>query len=252
MVNKLMKFMENTNQITYREMLSRDWRKAVIIGLSVLLATLIFTLVQPFLFSATASVLVIQKPGPEAYTTYRSAELYAGQLGAILDSSEFFDKVMNAGFDIDKSYFPVDEAKKREKWAKTVSYEVPSGSNELKITVYHTEPNQAMQISEAVLLTLISDKKEYLESEDVTLKMLNAPLVSKYPVKPNVALNLILGVALGVLISTGATIATYRPVLVSANSVSVPEAPADGLAEEETDENEEELLEEEELDEILK
>jgi succinoglycan biosynthesis transport protein ExoP len=244
--------MENTNQITYREMLSRDWRKAVIVGLSVLLATLIFTLVQPFLFSATASVLVIQKAGPEAYTTYRSAALYAGQLGAVLDSSEFFDKVMNAGFDIDKTYFPADEAKKREKWGKTVSYEVPSGSSELQITVYHTEPNQAMQISEAVLLTLISDKKEYLESEDVELKMLDAPLVSKYPVKPNVALNLILGVVLGFLIGIGSAIATFRPVLVSAVSPVVPENPGKETIEEDTDENEEELMEDEELEADLK
>lgn len=243
--------MENTDQITYREMLSRDWRKAVIVGLSVLLVTLIFTLVQPFLFSATASVLVIQKAGPEAYTTYRSAALYAGQLGAVLDSSEFFDKVMSAGFDIDKSYFPTDEAKKREKWGKTVSYEVPSGSSELRITVYHTEPNQAMQISEAVLLTLISDKKEYLESEDVELKMLNTPLVSKYPVKPNVALNLVLGVVLGFLIGIGATIATYRPVLI--NAASVPEAPKAPEADmEDTDENEEEFMEDEELEDDLK
>lgn len=205
--------MENIKPINHYHIVKRDWRKALVVTLVVVLLALLFSLVQPFLYQATVSILVLQKSSfsIDAYSASKSEERIANKLGQVVYSSSFLSQVLNSGFDIDKKYFPTDELSRREKWAKMVETDVPAGLSKLKISVYHTDPDQAMQISQAVAYVLTTDKKDYIGIDDVDLKVLDSPLVSRYPVRPNIILNVLLGLIVGAILGAVFVIVTYNP-----------------------------------------
>lgn len=205
--------MENVRHISHLEIVKRDWRKILVVALFIVLLSMVFTLVRPFLYRATVSIFVVQKSSfsIDAYSASKSEERIANKLAQVIVSSSFLDKVVNAGFDVDKSYFPTDERKKRDKWSKTVETAVPAGLSKLEISVYHSDPNQALQISNAIAYALTAGKRDFIGIEDVDLKVLDSPLVSKYPVRPNVIFNLALGIIVGLILGVAFVIASYDP-----------------------------------------
>ena len=205
--------MENVRPINHLDIIKRDWRKVLIVTLIVVLIALVFSLVQSFLYRSTVSILVLQKSSfsIDAYSASKSEERIANKLAQVVYSSSFLKEVLNSGFYIDKEYFPTDELKKRNKWSKTVEAEVPAGLSKLTFSIYHTDPNQALQISQAIAYTLTTEKREYIGIEDVDLKVLDTPLVSKYPVRPNILVNMILGVLFGLVLGLAYVVLTYNP-----------------------------------------
>lgn len=205
--------MENIRPINYVEILKRDWRKIIVAALITVLVALVATLVQPFLYRAGVSIFVVQKSSfsIDAYSASKSEERIANKLAQIVYSSSFLDKVLNSGFRVDENYFPDDEYKRRQKWAKMIETEVPVGISRLTVNVFHQDPNQALQISNAVSYLLTAEKKEFIGIEDVDLKVLDSPLVSKYPVKPNVFLNLLFGILAGLILGAAYVVASYNP-----------------------------------------
>jgi len=205
--------MNDFQPINHAEIIKREWRKVLVVNMVVLLLGLVITLVRPFEYRAESSVYVVQKSSfsIDAYSASKSEERIASKLGQILYSSSFFEEILTSGYDIEKDYFPEDEYKKRKKWEKTVETKVPGGLSKLEIFVYHPDPRQAMQISQAITYTLTHNKEEFIGISDVDLKVLDSPLVSKYPVRPNVLLNLILALVIGGALGIAFVLLTYDP-----------------------------------------
>ena len=156
--------MENVKPINHLQIINRDWRKVLIVTLIVVLVSLVFSLVQPFLYRSTVSILVLQKSSfsIDAYSASKSEERIANKLAQVVFSSSFLKEVVNSGFYVEEDYFPADELKKREKWAETVEAEIPAGLSKLTFSVFHTDPNQALQISQAIAYTLTNKKSNYI------------------------------------------------------------------------------------------
>lgn len=205
--------MENIKEISYWTMLKRDWRKAIVVVLIVLLLGLVITLVQPFKYGASVSVLVLQKSSfsIDAYSASKSEERIANKLANVVYSSSFMEKVMDSRYSIDEDYYPTDELKKRKKWMKSIETEVPTGLSKLRIVVYHPDQEQALQTSRAIAEILTQEKREYIGIEDIDLKVLDPPLASKYPLKPSVILNIVLSIIIGLISAFAYVIITYNP-----------------------------------------
>lgn len=120
--------MENIRPINYIEILKRDWRKTAVSVLAAVLLALLVTLLQPFLYRAAVSIFVVQKSSfsIDAYSASKSEERIANKLAQIVYSSSFLERVLDAGFRVDENYFPSDEYKRRQKWAKMIETEVPT------------------------------------------------------------------------------------------------------------------------------
>lgn len=221
----------------YPRLIKHEWRKLLVITLIVFLAAVVLTIVQPFEYRATTSILVMQKSSfsIDAYSASKSEERIAQKLGQVVYSSSFMEQVLNSSYNIDRAYFPTDELKRRKKWDKTIVTGAPAGLSKLDISIYHTDPNQAMLISAAVSRVLTVQKNDYLGIGDVDLRVLDAPLVSKYPVRPNIILNVLLGIIVGLILGVAYVIVTHSPkfhfphsdnALNSSDKLS-PELPAD-------------------------
>ncbi|HUT22099.1 MAG TPA: hypothetical protein VMX18_01670 [Candidatus Bipolaricaulota bacterium] len=191
-----------SNEILILSQVSK--RKGVIILITsfVLLLTLIFSLFQPLKYSASISLLIIQTGDVnyDIYSASRSAERVADSLSQLVYTSTFFDKVMNSGYDVSRSSFDPLEYKRRQEWARTVETQVKRGTGILQIIVYDGSQYKAGELANAVADVLAKQGQEYIGSSNVSIKIVDNVLVSRYPVKPNFVLNAFLGILIGAII----------------------------------------------------
>ncbi len=179
-----------------------------------LLLSLVVSFVQPLKYSSTVRLLVLQDVGAtvDAYTATRSEERIAENLTNIIYFTTFFDQVMNAGFSIDEKSFPTQDYKRRREWAKTVSASVSRGSGLLNITAYSRNVEEAEQIARAVAFVLTEHADEYNSGGAVEVKLIDAPLNSRFPVKPNIFANAVSGLVLGGLVGCAYVIISYERI----------------------------------------
>ncbi len=185
--------------------LMRGWHTVVVYALLGAILALLLSFLQPLKYSARIRLLVLQDTGAstDAYTASRSEERIAENLATIIYTTTFFDSVIDSGFGIDKQLFPSDDYKQRREWGKTVSATVSRGTGLLTVTAYHQSVDQAEQIARAVGFVLIENASQYTSGSNITVRIVDAPLRSRWPVKPNIAANAFSGFVLGGLIGVG-------------------------------------------------
>jgi capsular polysaccharide biosynthesis protein len=180
--------------------LFRHWKQLVLVGLLAALFVAGVTLLFPREYRADAQVLIISKTrfGVDPYTVVKSAERVGENIAQVMHTNDFFEKVMNQqGFSIDKSRFEnVPERKKRKRWNKTIQPSVVYGTGILNISTYGRDSQQAMQLASASVDALVAHAWEYVGS-DVAMKVVNDPVVTRWPARPSILVNAALGFILG-------------------------------------------------------
>lgn len=172
---------------------------------------LVFALVQPLQYRATMRLLIIQATSPtlDAFTAVKSSEKVGKNLSRVIGSSSFLERVLLANPKIDHAYFPRDERKRRKSWVRTVESAIAAETSVMEVSVYHPRPTQAHAIAEGLGNVLVRDTREYTGSYDISVKIIDPPLVSRFPVRPNIPLSVLIGFILGALI--GAAVEYLRP-----------------------------------------
>lgn len=152
-------------------------------------AILIFT--QSFKYGAQTKLLVVQNTqGSDPYQVNKANEYVSDVLADVILTNSFFNEIMGAGFSINADYFPKDLRKQLSEWKKTVKTD-SSNRGILTINVFHKDRDQADQIIRAINAILKSKHALYHGSgEQVSVRIIDQPFVSDYPVKPNIPLNL--------------------------------------------------------------
>lgn len=160
---------------------------------------LVLSIVQPLKYRATMRFLVIQATTPtlDAFTAVKSSEKIAGNLGRVIASSSFLERVLQAQPDIDRDTFPTDEHKRRRAWERTVATSVLPETSVMELRVYHARAAQARTVAEGVAGVLVRDANRYTGSADISVQVIDPPLVSRFPVKPNIPANVLIGFLLG-------------------------------------------------------
>lgn len=191
-------------------------RKKTVIGITILTVLLIFilTIIQPLRYSSTIGVHIIQKTSPavDVFSALKSAERISTELAVLIYTPAFYDRVMAAGFNIDKNSFSPVERVKRKQWKNMIDTQVVYGTGILRVVVYHQDQKQATEIARAITYVLTTQAREFTAAQDVEIKMIETPLVSRWPVKPNILLNLAIGVILGLALGIGIAVLSSRPV----------------------------------------
>ncbi|MFA4845521.1 MAG: GNVR domain-containing protein [Patescibacteria group bacterium] len=193
------------SQPNYIRDVTNHWHTVVMFGLLGLVLALIVSFVQPLRYSSTVRLLILQDVGSsvDAYTASRAEERIADNLSTLLYTSTFFGQVMNAGFDIDQTIFPDDDSKTRKVWGNMVRATVSRGSGLLSVTAYHRDITQAEQIVRAIAVVLTEHVDEYTSGGSVAVRLVDEPLNSRWPVKPNILVNILSGFVLGGFVGIG-------------------------------------------------
>jgi len=205
----------------YASVLAGRWKRIVLFGLVAALFGAGLSFLFPLRYSSSMRLLIIQEQLSQAdpYTAMKASERIADNLGQIIYTTSFFDKLMVTEFNIDRSIFKSDETKRRKQWREMIETQVIRGSGMLVVSVYHTDPDQATQIARAIAFVLTTEGWQYVGGGDLQVKLVDQPLPSKYPVKPNIPANAFAGFVLGLMAGAG-------QALVSASRRSIFEIPA--------------------------
>lgn len=178
-----------------------EWRKVIMFGVLAAVIAGALSFLFPLKKSATMSLLLIQKQlsQTDPYTAIKASERIADNLGSIIYTTSFFDKVRSSNFNIDWSILSNVERTRRKQWRDMIETQVVRGSGILMITVFNTKGEQANEIARAIAFILTTDGASYIGGGDLQVKLVDDPLVSRFPVKPNIPANILTGFALGVL-----------------------------------------------------
>jgi capsular polysaccharide biosynthesis protein len=184
--------------------LLNGWVSIVLSGVIGMALAILLSFLRPLEYSSTTRILITQELGAvDAYTASRSAERIADDLASIVYTSTFFTKVLSSGYDVDESYFSDDEIKRRTQWEDAVSASVSRSSGLLSITAYHTDIEQAEELATAVAYVLTTEGWTYTSGGSITVQVVDEPLNSRYPVRPNLLINGFSGLVLGLLGGAG-------------------------------------------------
>lgn len=166
------------------------------------IATLV-SFLQPLKYSAESQVLVVPdyQQTSDPYQISRTNEYLSSLLAQVAYSSSFFEATVKPDYQIDTAYFGNTSKKRMSTWRKTISVKAVNDSGIISVKAYHTDKQQAEKIVRAINYNLITKNNYYHGLGDkVSLKVIDEPLVSTWPAKPNLPINFALAIALGCLI----------------------------------------------------
>lgn len=161
------------------------------------------TFLQPLRYGAALRLLIIQRSsfGLDPFTAIKSAERVAENLSQVITTTDFFNNVLAQDQAIDRLYFSERQSVRRRQWRRMVRTSVTSGTGLLSVTVLHPSATEATKISQAVADVFRDRGRDYVGG-DIEIKLVDAPIPSRYPISPDIPLNLAGGVVLGALVGT--------------------------------------------------
>lgn len=168
-----------------------------------LLLAVVVSFFFPLKYSAVAGVFVIPRQGfgVDPYTVIKSSERVGENLALAIGTSEFLDRVLEAEPRIDKTVFPTEERLRRKYWKKNVEADVTPGTGLLRITAYSTDPAQAVILASGVNKTVMEHGIEYVGAQ-ATFKIADEPIASRFPVRPNIPMNGLIGFLFGAILAS--------------------------------------------------
>lgn len=184
----------------------KNWHNALIITLVFLIFALAATLARPLKYRSSCRLLVMQdysaQSEPDAAS--KSAQYLSNIFSEVVYSSSFFNEVISSDYNIDKNYFNKNDEKRQKQWSKMISAKAISDTGIIDIDIYHTNKEQADQISQAI--SYILKTKHYLYhggGDKVSVMIIDNPITSNWPVRPNIIVNLVLAFIFGLCAGIG-------------------------------------------------
>lgn len=189
---------------TFLILMSR--KRKTIYGIMALFLVLAIGLiaVQRFKYSAESQLLVVQEYSGvvDAYTASKSSEHLSSVLASVVSSNSFYTKVMTTSPSINTAYFGTSPKDQVREWGNTVKAQSINDSGIITITIYHPDKSEAEKIAGAVNYVLMTQHSAYDGAgEAVKVRLINQPITSSFPVKPNVPLIVLTSLVLGGIFS---------------------------------------------------
>ncbi|MBI2410320.1 MAG: hypothetical protein HYV32_00290 [Candidatus Kerfeldbacteria bacterium] len=170
------------------------WKKAALVAGSAILFGLLVVgllwLIFPHEYSSTMRILVVQKyTFTDSYTAAKNAEKISQGLSAVVHTSSFLDQVIKTGEVQLDDLAKLSEEDKRDEWKKKVSARIVPNTSILEIVAYDTNPDQATTLVQAMSTVMLTHGADYHGAGDtIELRVVDSPLTSTRPVRPNIFL----------------------------------------------------------------
>lgn len=169
----------------------------------VIILSLGLSLLNPLKYGAKSRLLVVQNTsGADSYTMSKSNEYIGNLFSQVAYSGSFYNLVLESPYNIDKNYFSGDYNSQIKTWNKTIQTKTLSDTGIIEINIYHPNPYQAQQIALAVNDILINKNSNYQGTgQAIKVNVIDQPLISNYPVKPNLPQNALIALMASLLFS---------------------------------------------------
>ena len=172
----------------------------VLVGLLVAAMSGALSLLLPLQYRAETQVFILSRTpaGVDPFTLVKTAERIGANLSYIVYTSSFFDRVLTLTRDqIAREYFGANDREQRKAWRDSIDVGVVPGTGFLRVAAFHEDPRQAAILAQAVATTLVDRGWEYVGGE-VQIKSVDNVVISRFPVRPNILMNILTGFLIGV------------------------------------------------------
>ncbi|MBU4482208.1 hypothetical protein KKC16_02030, partial [Patescibacteria group bacterium] len=191
--------------MNYLNIIKNNWQTIIVITLVMVILSLVLSIIRPLEYRTRVDLLIISKQSAnmDAYQSARASEKLAQTLASVIKTKSFLNQVLQTNFGIAPNALPKDEKELRQVWQNKINAQLLPESSILRVDVYDKSKIQSNKISKAVAYVLTNQANEYYgNSSDISIKIVNESLTSRYPVRPNIILNLILGCMIGLILNS--------------------------------------------------
>lgn len=177
----------------------------MIVGFFAAILSAGLSMFQTLEYRATARLLItpfVSSTGEvfDQFTALKSAEQMGNTLSQVSETTLFQNRVLSSPYNIRPELFEVDARKRRKEWSKKIQADVVPGSGVLVVSAFDQSPDRAAALASAVSDALVTSGQDYLPGQ-VEIRLVDPPLLSRYPVRPNIAFRALAGLMFGVLIA---------------------------------------------------
>ncbi len=165
-----------------------------------ILISCILSVLQKSEHSSTARVLIIQEQNQnlDAYIASKASESISKTLKDAIMSSSFRNNVLSQ-YPEETVFNFVGEQKKRKAWQKAVDVKIIPNTSILQIKTYNKSPLYSEKLANNVISVLLEKHREYHGGgESIRLQIVDSPVTSTYPVRPNWIINLFMSFILAI------------------------------------------------------
>lgn len=176
----------------------------IVWGLVFALLAGVASLLLPRQYAADSQVLIISRDrsGVDPYTQAKSAERIGENLVQVMNTSDFYKKVIDSSYTFDESrWTKLAERKQRKQWAKDIQPAIHYGTGLMTVRAYSQSKTDAVNLSKAVAETLAVSGWEYVGG-NVAIKVVTYPLTPRLPARPNFLFNMLIGLVAGVVLAS--------------------------------------------------
>lgn len=183
--------------------LKHYWLVILVTTMVTFLASVALTVSQPMEYRTRFTVLVLEKnQNLDGYAAAKAAERLSQSLGQAITTAAFADSVYNQIKDNPalqgNPLLSADAEVRQAAWRKEVTTAVRADVGQVTVSIYQKDRSQAALLGTAVSIATVGLGGEYLSSGNSTvLKIVDYPLTSKAPERPNIFLNLAAGALVG-------------------------------------------------------
>lgn len=175
----------------FSSLLKKKRQTILIIVCIFVISALLLSLAQTMKYTVKSRLLVIQNAGAsDAYVLSKSNEYLGTLFAEIVYSSSFYDQVLSSNYNISQSYFTGSYSQQIKKWQSTVKTRTQGNTGIIEIYVYHPQVSEAKKIALAVNDILMNKNQAYQGGEGVRINIIDQPIASNFPNKPNLFNNL--------------------------------------------------------------
>lgn len=192
----------------------------------------IFTITQPMEYRAQFTVLVLEKnPNLDGYAAAKAAERLSQSLAKAITTAAFADSVYNQIKENPSlqgnPIISADPQVRQDAWRQEISTLAQPEVGQVKVMVYQKDRTIAGILANAISIATVGLGNDYLSSGNtVSLKVVDYPLTSKVPVRPNIFVNLAAGVFVGLAGSMiFISLFAARPIPFASMNPMVPMVP---------------------------
>lgn len=187
------------------QLLERHWKMIALSAFIAMVLAAALSFLRPLEYSSTMRLHIIHEAGSSVnpFDAIRTAERIAENLGQNVHTEKVMVKVLNTpGFNIDKAYFKEDPKKRRQQWSDMIVTQVTHETGFLVISVFHEDKEQASEIARAIGFVLSTEGNTFFGGQQLDIQVVDTPLQSRFPVRPNIPLNAFLGAVVAVILSS--------------------------------------------------
>jgi capsular polysaccharide biosynthesis protein len=188
----------------FKNIIKERWQTMLII--TIIITAIVFSvsaLITPK-YKSQISLIVIQKQASykvDAFSAAKSAEYLSDILSRAVYTDTFLNDVLHAPVGVDKKFSDIPE-KRKEEWKNAISVKKLNNTGIIEISVYDESRQEAEKITRAIDWSLsVRGDKYHGGGDRIKVELIDGPITSVKPVKPNILLNTLLGFIFGVAIS---------------------------------------------------